>query len=99
MIDLSFTNLVFATGLIAGVTLDLLLLRTLLAPPFRIWPTPEPGSYEVRVWAVRGNTRAGEFYARRGFARAEGGRPVEGLAGPDGSDVPEVCFLRRLGES
>ena len=43
MIDLSFTDLVFATGLIAGVTLDLLLLRTLLAPPFRIWPTPEPG--------------------------------------------------------
>ena len=33
MIDLSFTDLVFATGLIAGVTLDLLLLRTLLAPP------------------------------------------------------------------
>ena len=34
------TSLVFACGLIAGVTLDLLLLRTLLAPPFRIWPTP-----------------------------------------------------------
>jgi protein-S-isoprenylcysteine O-methyltransferase Ste14 len=39
MIDLSFTNLVFATGLIAGATLDLLLLRTLLAPPFRIYRT------------------------------------------------------------
>ena len=38
------TLIAFAPGLIAGVTLDLLLLRTLLAPPFRIWPTPEPGS-------------------------------------------------------
>jgi hypothetical protein len=46
MIDLSLTNFVFAAGLIAGATLDLLLLRTLLAPPFRIWPTPEPGSWQ-----------------------------------------------------
>ena len=53
MIDLSFTDLVFATGLIAGVTLDLLLLRTLLAPPFRIWPTPEPGSWQsLTFWGL-----------------------------------------------
>ena len=53
MIDLSFTNLVFAAGLAAGVTLDLLLLRTLLAPPFRIWPTPEPGSWQsLTFWGL-----------------------------------------------
>jgi protein-S-isoprenylcysteine O-methyltransferase Ste14 len=53
MIDLSFTGLVFATGLITGVTLDLLLLRTLLAPPFRIWPTPEPGSWQsLTFWGL-----------------------------------------------
>src|SRR6476659_179706 len=40
------TLLIFACGLTAGVILDLLVLRTLLAPPFRIWPTPEPGSWQ-----------------------------------------------------
>jgi protein-S-isoprenylcysteine O-methyltransferase Ste14 len=45
--------LVFACGLSAGVILDLLLLRTLLAPPFRIWPTPEPGSWQsVTFWGL-----------------------------------------------
>ena len=38
--------IVFASGLIAGLTLDLLLARTLFAPPFRIWPTPAPGSWQ-----------------------------------------------------
>jgi hypothetical protein len=53
MIDFSFTSLVFAAGLIAGATLDLLLLRTLLAPPFRIWPTPEPGSWQsLSFWGL-----------------------------------------------
>jgi len=53
MIDLSLTNFVFAAGLIAGATLDLLLLRTLLAPPFRIWPTPEPGSGQsLTFWGL-----------------------------------------------
>jgi len=53
MIDLSLTNLVFAAGLIAGATLDFLLLRTLLAPPFRIWPTPEPGSWQsLTFWGL-----------------------------------------------
>jgi protein-S-isoprenylcysteine O-methyltransferase Ste14 len=53
MIDFSFTSLVFAAGLIAGATLDLLLLRTLLAPPFRIWPTPEPGSWQsLTFWGL-----------------------------------------------
>jgi len=47
------TLLVFACGLGAGVSLDLLLLRTLLAPPFRIWPTPEPGSWQsVTFWGL-----------------------------------------------
>jgi protein-S-isoprenylcysteine O-methyltransferase Ste14 len=53
MIDLNFTHLVFTAGLIAGVTLNLLLLRTLLAPPFRIWPTPEPGSWQsLTFWGL-----------------------------------------------
>src|SRR5690348_10093214 len=53
MVDFDFTHLVFAAGLAAGVTLDLLLLRTLLAPPFRIWPTPEPGSWQsLTFWGL-----------------------------------------------
>jgi protein-S-isoprenylcysteine O-methyltransferase Ste14 len=47
------TLLVLACGLSAGVLLDLLLLRTLLAPPFRIWPTPEPGSWlSLTFWGL-----------------------------------------------
>jgi hypothetical protein len=42
---------VFAAGLGAGAILNLLLLRTLFAPPFRIWPTPESGSWQsVTFW-------------------------------------------------
>lgn len=53
MMDFGFTSLVFAAGLAAGATLDLLLLRTLLAPPFRIWPTPEPGSWQsLTFWGL-----------------------------------------------
>lgn len=53
MIDFDYTSVVFAVGLIVGVTLDLLLLRTLLAPPFRIWPTPEPGSWKsLTFWGL-----------------------------------------------
>jgi protein-S-isoprenylcysteine O-methyltransferase Ste14 len=47
------TLLVFACGLTAGLILDLLLLRTHLAPPFRIWPTPEPGSWQsLTFWGL-----------------------------------------------
>jgi len=47
------THLVFACGLAAGIILDLLLLRTLLDPPFRIWPTPGPGSWQsVTFWTL-----------------------------------------------
>ena len=47
------TYLVFACGLSAGIILDLFLLRTLLAPPFRIWPTPEPGSWQsLTFWGL-----------------------------------------------
>ena len=47
------TLLVFAYGLTVGLILDLLLLRTLLAPPFRIWPTPEPGSWQsLTFWGL-----------------------------------------------
>jgi protein-S-isoprenylcysteine O-methyltransferase Ste14 len=52
-IDFVPTSLVFAAGLAAGITLDLLLLRTLLAPPFRIWPAPEPGSWQsLTFWGL-----------------------------------------------
>jgi protein-S-isoprenylcysteine O-methyltransferase Ste14 len=44
------TLFVFTAGLLAGTILDLLLLRTLLAPPFRIWPAPEPGSWQSLVF-------------------------------------------------
>jgi protein-S-isoprenylcysteine O-methyltransferase Ste14 len=47
------TLLVFACGLTAGLILDLLLLRTLLAPPFRIWPTHKPGSWQsLTFWGL-----------------------------------------------
>src|SRR6476660_2824638 len=47
------TYLVFACGLSAGIILDLFLLRTLLAPPFRIWPTPKPGSWQsLTFWGL-----------------------------------------------
>jgi protein-S-isoprenylcysteine O-methyltransferase Ste14 len=53
MNDFVYTILVFASGLAVGATLDLLLLRTLLAPPFRIWPTPEPGSWQsLTFWGL-----------------------------------------------
>ena len=46
MMTFDVTQFVFAAGLIAGITLDLLLLRTLTAPPFRIWPTPAFGGWQ-----------------------------------------------------
>lgn len=47
------TYFIFACGLTAGLVLDLLLLRTLLAPPFRIWPTPAPGSWQsLTFWGL-----------------------------------------------
>ncbi|MBM3543951.1 MAG: DUF1295 domain-containing protein [Alphaproteobacteria bacterium] len=53
MTDFDFAHFVFAAGLIAGLTLDLLLLRTLLAPPFRVWPAPEPGSWQsLTFWGL-----------------------------------------------
>ncbi|MGI8851739.1 MAG: methyltransferase family protein [Methyloceanibacter sp.] len=53
MTDSDVTSIVFAAGLAAGVTLDLLLLRSLLAPPFRLWPAPEPGSWQsLTFWGL-----------------------------------------------
>jgi protein-S-isoprenylcysteine O-methyltransferase Ste14 len=53
MIDFDYTGVVFAAGLLVGLTLDSVLLRTLLAPPFRIWPTPEPGSWQsLAFWGL-----------------------------------------------
>jgi protein-S-isoprenylcysteine O-methyltransferase Ste14 len=42
----ALTSFVVAAGLGAGALLNLLLLRTLYAPPFRIWPSPEPGNWQ-----------------------------------------------------
>ena len=56
------TLLVFACGLAGGIVLDLLLLRTLLAPPFRIWPTPGPGSWQsVTFWTLFRGTWVATF--------------------------------------
>jgi protein-S-isoprenylcysteine O-methyltransferase Ste14 len=53
MTDFDYAHFVFAAGLIAGLTLDFLLLRTLLAPPFRVWPAPEPGSWQsLTFWGL-----------------------------------------------
>lgn len=53
MIDFDYTSVVFVCGLAVGITLDFLLLRTLFAPPFRIWPTPEPGSWQsLTFWGL-----------------------------------------------
>ncbi len=53
MLDFDFTYVVFAAGLTAGITLDLLLLRTFLFPPFRIWPTPAPGTWQsLTFWGL-----------------------------------------------
>ena len=53
MTDFVLASTVFAAGFAAGATLDLLLLRTYLAPPFRIWPTPEPGSWQsLTFWGL-----------------------------------------------
>ena len=53
MNELGLKDFVFAAGLGAGAILNLLLLRTLLAPPFRIWPTPEPGSWQsLTFWTL-----------------------------------------------
>ncbi len=53
MIHFDYTSAVFAVGLIVGLTLDCLLLRTLFFPPFRIWPTPAPGSWQsLTFWGL-----------------------------------------------
>jgi protein-S-isoprenylcysteine O-methyltransferase Ste14 len=45
--------LIFACGAVTGLVLDVLLLRTLLVPGFRIWPTPEPGSWQsLTFWGL-----------------------------------------------
>lgn len=53
MMTFDVTQFVFAAGLIAGITLDLLLLRTLTAPPFRMWPTPVFGGWQsLTFWSL-----------------------------------------------
>lgn len=53
MNEFVLTSFVLAAGLGAGAILNLLLLRTLFAPPFRIWPTPEPGSWQsLTFWGL-----------------------------------------------
>jgi len=53
MIDLTYTHSVFVVGLIVGITLNSLMLKTLFSPPFRIWPTPGPGTWQsVTFWTL-----------------------------------------------
>jgi protein-S-isoprenylcysteine O-methyltransferase Ste14 len=53
---------VFAVALLAGLILDFLLARTLFAPPFRIWPTPAPGSWQSRTfWGLFRGTWVATF--------------------------------------
>jgi protein-S-isoprenylcysteine O-methyltransferase Ste14 len=45
--------LVFTAGLLAGLLLDFLLLRTYFVPPFRIWPAPETGGWQsLTFWGL-----------------------------------------------
>jgi protein-S-isoprenylcysteine O-methyltransferase Ste14 len=46
------TLIVFIAALMAGVTLDLLLLRTLLAQPFRIWPAQAGSWQSIIFWSL-----------------------------------------------
>ena len=47
------TYVVFIAGLVAGAALNLLLLRTIFTPPFRVWPAPEPGSWQsLTFWSL-----------------------------------------------
>ena len=53
MVDLTYTHAVFVVGLIVGITLNVLMLRTLFFPPFRVWPTPGPGTWQsVTFWML-----------------------------------------------
>ncbi len=53
MVDLTYTHAVFVVGLIVGITLNVLMLRTLFFPPFRVGPTPGPGSCQsVTFWTL-----------------------------------------------
>lgn len=45
--------IIFAIGLAMGLTLNVLLFRTLFFPPFRIWPTPTPGTWQsITFWTL-----------------------------------------------
>jgi protein-S-isoprenylcysteine O-methyltransferase Ste14 len=46
------TLIVFIAAFMAGVTLDLLLLRTLLAQPFRIWPAQAGSWQSINFWSL-----------------------------------------------
>jgi len=53
MIDFTNAHSVFVVGLIVGITLNSLMLRTLFSPPFRIWPTPVPRTWQsVTFWTL-----------------------------------------------
>jgi steroid 5-alpha reductase family enzyme len=47
------TEIVFAIGLTMGLVLNALLAATLFFPPFRIWPTPTPGTWQsITFWTL-----------------------------------------------
>jgi protein-S-isoprenylcysteine O-methyltransferase Ste14 len=47
---IGMTSVLFAIGAVIAAALLGLLLLTLLLPPFRIWPTPGPGSWQSYVF-------------------------------------------------
>jgi protein-S-isoprenylcysteine O-methyltransferase Ste14 len=46
------TLLIFVCGFAAGISLDILLGRTLLAPPFRIWPAKAGNWQSMTFWSL-----------------------------------------------
>ncbi len=53
MAHIDLAHILFAAGLAMGLPLNALLLRTLLFPPFRIWPTPTPGTWQsITFWTL-----------------------------------------------
>ncbi len=51
--NIHLAHITFVIGLAMGLPLNALLLRTLFFPPFRIWPTPEPGTWRsITFWTL-----------------------------------------------
>ena len=53
---------------------------------------PDAGYERIRLWVVKGNTRARGFYERAGFTPDGAEEPYE----VDGELVPEVRYVRAV---